>query len=278
MLKARGQKSNGVVSWSTWIPGGSSVNLRRTSFASEKPSRVITQQRTAAKRARTATVSCDEGRAVDQGNLGIEPAKSASEKYFERLTKVTEAESALTNPYGLKKSYEILRFDRSTGDEGPRDRYVYVEEKDCIGCTHCATTATGTFFMEPEHGRARVFDQMGDVEASVELAIDTCPVNCIYYVDLTDLVALEDMREGQVINNMARLVGGQNFLSSKTGDVKTKVMDSGIMRCENCPKRGCAECPLYGVGENPEYKRKQAQRQARAAQRKDDKKKTRRRI
>lgn len=27
------------------------------------------------------------------------------------------------------------------------------------------------------------------------------------------------------------------------------------MRCLNCPSKGCYNCPMFGVGENPEYKR-----------------------
>ena len=53
--------------------------------------------------------------------------------------------------------------------------------------------------MEGEHGRARVFQQMGDYEDVVEEAIDTCPVNCIHYVPWDDLKQLEIRRRGQVI-------------------------------------------------------------------------------
>lgn len=48
---------------------------------------------------------------------------------------------------------------------------LYQEERDCIGCTHCATTARGTFFMEEDHGRARVYHQSGDSERVVEEAV-----------------------------------------------------------------------------------------------------------
>ncbi len=29
-------------------------------------------------------------------------------------------------------------------------------------------------------------------------------------------------------------------------------------RCTNCPSRGCYNCPMFGVGENPEYKKVRA--------------------
>lgn len=46
-------------------------------------------------------------------------------------------------------------------DEPVRAQHVYVDEVTCIGCTNCAMIAQSTFFMEGEHGRARVFRQWG---------------------------------------------------------------------------------------------------------------------
>jgi len=46
-------------------------------------------------------------------------------------------------------------------DEPVRAQHVYVDEVTCIGCTNCAMIAQSTFFMEGEHGRARVFQQWG---------------------------------------------------------------------------------------------------------------------
>ena len=83
-----------------------------------------------------------------------------------------------------------------------RQRGVYVEESDCIGCKHCGHTAPNTFYMEPVHGRARVFNQDGDSEEIIEEAIDTCPVNCIHWVDYTELKRLEVKRKTQVIRNI----------------------------------------------------------------------------
>ena len=37
------------------------------------------------------------------------------------------------------------------------EKWMYVDEQICIGCRECAGAAPGTFFMEPEHGRARVY-------------------------------------------------------------------------------------------------------------------------
>lgn len=80
-----------------------------------------------------------------------------------------------------------------------RQKGVYVDEVTCIGCKHCAHTAQNTFYIEPEHGRARAIRQDGDPEEVIQEAIDTCPVNCIHWVDYTELKKLEQERQEQVI-------------------------------------------------------------------------------
>ena len=81
-----------------------------------------------------------------------------------------------------------------------RQKGVYVDEMICIGCRHCAHTARNTFFIEPDHGRARVVRQDGDLEDIIQEAIETCPVNCITWVDYTELRKLEAEREYQEIS------------------------------------------------------------------------------
>ncbi|MGK7894714.1 MAG: ferredoxin [Xenococcus sp. (in: cyanobacteria)] len=83
-----------------------------------------------------------------------------------------------------------------------RQKGAYVDETTCIGCKHCAHTATNTFYIEPDYGRARVFNQDGDPEDLIEEAMDTCPVNCIHWVDYTKLKKLEEARNYQVIRNL----------------------------------------------------------------------------
>ena len=61
-----------------------------------------------------------------------------------------------------------LELDEETG-EPLQARFTYVDEHSCIGCTYCATTARNTFFMEEDHGRARVWNQAGDAEELVRL-------------------------------------------------------------------------------------------------------------
>ncbi len=80
-----------------------------------------------------------------------------------------------------------------------RQKGVYVDEITCIGCKHCAHVARNTFYIEPDYGRSRVIRQDGDSEEVIQEAIDTCPVDCIHWVDYTELKRLEEERKYQVI-------------------------------------------------------------------------------
>jgi ferredoxin len=94
------------------------------------------------------------------------------------------------------ESHARVEIDEDTG-EPVRNRMVYVDEHTCIGCTNCAMIAQSTFFMHSEHGRARVFNQWGDDDETIQIAIETCPVDCIHYVPYDELVKLEIDRRGQ---------------------------------------------------------------------------------
>jgi ferredoxin len=83
-----------------------------------------------------------------------------------------------------------------------RQNAVYVDETTCIGCGHCAHVAGNTFFLEESYGRARVVRQDGDTEPLVQEAIDTCPVDCIHWVNYNELNDLERARQDQVIQNL----------------------------------------------------------------------------
>lgn len=80
-----------------------------------------------------------------------------------------------------------------------RQRGVYVDEITCIGCKHCAHVARNTFYIEPDYGRSRVIRQDGDGEELIQEAIETCPVDCIHWVNYAELKQLEEDRKYQVI-------------------------------------------------------------------------------
>eukprot|EP00951_Prasinocladus_malaysianus_P006180 scaffold43806_cov30-Prasinocladus_malaysianus.AAC.1 len=77
--------------------------------------------------------------------------------------------------------------------EGPpgEQRATFVDEGSCIGCLKCALEANSTFGIEMRYGKARTVTQWGDTEEDIENAISTCPVNCIHWVERSDLPALE---------------------------------------------------------------------------------------
>jgi ferredoxin len=148
------------------------------------------------------------------------------------------------------ESHTKVEKDPETG-EPMRQQMVYVDEHTCIGCTNCAMIAQSTFFMDDEHGRARVFQQWGDDDETIAVAIETCPVDCIHYVPYDELVKLEVERRDQNINFKARLVsqaeygGGGSHMVGSAAAFTAPQQISGNMgsRCSNCPSRGCRTCP-----------------------------------
>lgn len=165
------------------------------------------------------------------------------------------------------ESHTRVELDEDTG--GPiRNQMVYVDEHTCIGCTNCAMIAQSTFFMDDEHGRARVFQQWGDDDETIQVAIETCPVDCIHYVPFDELKRLEIERRGQNINFKARLVSQGEYGGSVAHQVggtaafTAPQQISGNMgsRCNNCPSRGCKNCPMYGIGKNPEFEKREKAR------------------
>jgi len=76
-------------------------------------------------------------------------------------------------------------------EEGTEARAVFVNESACIGCRQCNHSAPQTFFMEDDWGRARVFQQWADTEEDITIAIESCPVDCIYWVKARNLPILE---------------------------------------------------------------------------------------
>lgn len=173
------------------------------------------------------------------------------------------------------ESHTMVEIDEETG-EPLMSQMVYVDEHTCIGCTNCATIAQSTFFMHSEYGRARVFQQWGDDLETIQIAIETCPVDCIHYVPYEELVALEKGRRNQLINFKARLVSqasdGGLSLSHRVGGVNNfsppqRISGNMKRRCNNCPTRGCKDCPMYGVGKNPIFEQKEKERKERMAKR-----------
>lgn len=77
-----------------------------------------------------------------------------------------------------------------------REKAVWVDEAVCIGCRYCAHVAGNTFAIEPTLGRSRAIRQDGDSGSRIQEAIDTCPVDCIHWVDFEELEGLRVRLEG----------------------------------------------------------------------------------
>lgn len=115
--------------------------------------------------------------------------------------------------------------------------------------------------------------QWGDDDETIQVAIETCPVDCIHYIPYDELVKLEIDRRDMNINFKARLVSqGEygNSLSHQVGGANRftapqKISGNSAPRCNNCPSRGCKNCPMFGVGKNPEYEKREVARKERMA-------------
>ena len=91
-------------------------------------------------------------------------------------------------------------------------RFVYVDEQTCIGCTLCAQDYPNTFMIEADGGKARAMRQGFDNEDDLMTACTLCPVNCIDFVSWDDLVALEMERMNFVTDKNAYWVKLEGML------------------------------------------------------------------
>ena len=90
-------------------------------------------------------------------------------------------EDAAAVEQALEKSKDVsshLQLELDADGKPVQLRFAYVDERECIGCTYCASIARNTFFMEEDAGRARVFAQGDDDPEVVMEAIDCCPAKC----------------------------------------------------------------------------------------------------
>ena len=101
-------------------------------------------------------------------------------------------------------SNDISGFEPVLGGE-LREKAVWVDESACIGCQYCVHVATNTFFVDEDYGRARVIRQNGDNLEVVQEAMDTCPVDCMHWVDFEDLDRLEASLNRDMFQSLGKL-------------------------------------------------------------------------
>ncbi|KAK3033046.1 hypothetical protein RJ639_035672 [Escallonia herrerae] len=93
------------------------------------------------------------------------------------------------NRVGLGRDASGLGY--SSWEGALRPQALFVDENACIGCRECVHHAGNTFMMDETLGSARVKVQYGDDDKKIEVSVDSCPVNCIHWVEREDLAVLE---------------------------------------------------------------------------------------
>jgi len=114
------------------------------------------------------------------------------------------------NDDNLAAFYEYIDSDDISGFEPVlggelREKAIWVDESACIGCQYCVHVATNTFFVDEDLGRARVIRQNGDSLEVVQEAFDTCPVDCMHWVDFEDLDRLEASLNRDMFQSLGKL-------------------------------------------------------------------------
>lgn len=133
----------------------------------------------------------------------------AGEQGHEYTLKLNEAYHALMRQ-DLRRRYDISNRQKREGFEsnfsglgysswsGPvRPQALFVDENRCIGCRECVHHARNTFAMDESIGCARVRVQFGDFDRKLEVAMESCPTNCIHWVESEDLPLLEFLARPQ---------------------------------------------------------------------------------
>ena len=102
------------------------------------------------------------------------------------------------------ESNEITGFEPVLGGKLTA-KAVWVDESRCIGCRYCAHVATNTFVVDDYYGRSRAIRQDGDNLETVQEAIDTCPVDCIHWVEFENLEDLESSLDRDMFQSLGKL-------------------------------------------------------------------------
>lgn len=106
--------------------------------------------------------------------------------------------------YEFIESNDISGFEPVLGGE-LREKAIWVDESACIGCQYCVHVATNTFIVDEDLGRARVIRQNGDNLEVVQEAMDTCPVDCMHWVDFEDLDKLDASLNRDMFQSLGKL-------------------------------------------------------------------------
>ena len=110
-----------------------------------------------------------------------------------------------TNPFeNSKENVEITGFEPVLGGT-LAEKAVWVDESRCIGCQYCVHVANNTFIVDEDYGRSRAIRQDGDNMEILQEAIDTCPVDCIHWVQFEELQDLENSLDRDMFQSLGKL-------------------------------------------------------------------------
>ena len=134
-------------------------------------------------------------------------------KYSTNLDLLDEAEKEISKDIDpdLKVAFDqFLDSDRISGFEPVlggelREKAIWVDESNCIGCQYCVHVANNTFVVDEDLGRARVIRQNGDTLETVQEAMDTCPVDCMHWVEFEDLERLDASLNREMFQSLGKL-------------------------------------------------------------------------
>ena len=92
---------------------------------------------------------------------------ATSRKNYRPRTVLTSRSSTLSNKNRISSvdSHEAVPLINGKSE---REAFAFVDERSCVGCNLCAATAPATFYMEEEHGMARIYRQHGDAPEVIE--------------------------------------------------------------------------------------------------------------
>lgn len=171
-----------------------------------------------------------------------------------------------------RSSHEMveLAYDNKTPLYINDGDFVFIDEDSCIGCTHCALAAPGSFEILSYDGRARTFTQRPK-SLDIVAAVATCPVDCMHFVSYDELKELEiarDVGDGRQDHKHFGTSDARGYVERKPLHVQRRESDANHRSswyhylkdkcCKSlaCPQRGCFDCPSFKLGTNPYFKRR----------------------
>ncbi|KAL5573790.1 hypothetical protein UlMin_023387 [Ulmus minor] len=189
---------------------------------------------------------------------------------------INEVYAVLSDPvqrmiYDEIHGYALTAINPFLDDSCLKD-LAFVDEFSCIGCKNCANVAPDVFSIEEDFGRARVYNQGGDLEL-VQQAIESCPVDCIHWTSAPQLSLLEDeMRRVERVN-VAMMLSGMNIsavdvfrmASSRWQKRQAKVLEKAKIRMMKQKDGGKTDSYWSNLWGNPkEYRNSEKEGKERA--------------